>query len=113
MAYGMIEDSDGYTYLIPPEPDPEQEYLIAKFKVEFLDHTSNSPEDYYVSYSDFICRTPDNTREYTYEWFTYMEPRISEQLFKGDSTEGWVTFEVKQGLDYLISFENGKIWFSV
>ncbi|CAJ35830.1 hypothetical protein [Methanocella arvoryzae] len=114
-AYNLINDNDGYTYMKPAEPDAGEEYLIVKYKVEFIDYkVGDTPKSYYISGSDFTAYSPDNTREYDHEWFTTMEPELSKELFKGDSTIGWVTFCVKEGYDhYLIGFNNDKIWFTV
>lgn len=99
------------------EPDDGNEYVIAKFRVEFVNYTmGDEPLSYTAYMSGFKCYTPDGIREYDAQWLsdTYKEPHLSEKLFKGDSTEGWVTFEVKQGYsNFLVSYNADRIWFSI
>lgn len=83
-----------------PVSQDGQHYIVTTFKVEFLNHKSDSPEKFIYRPGNLKCLSPDFMREYYKDYYNF-----SGTLFKGDTGEGWVAFQVNDTFtEYLMSY---------
>lgn len=92
----------------------DDDYVIAEFRIEFLDGNKNGTDYLNVGTGSFRCYRPDEALARKCIWYDYvaMHPVLQKTLYLNDSIEGWITFKMEKGYPYLlISFTNDQIWF--
>ncbi len=112
-AWDIVHDANRFN----TEPNHEEEYILAKFRIAVLETEDDEPFDIYSSLFDLVSE-----EGVFYDSFqsigraSGLEPGFRTEAYPGGTHEGWVSFLVKKDDNPLIVInrgEAGEVWFDL
>jgi hypothetical protein len=110
MAWDLIKEQNGSN----KPPDHGFEYLLALVRFEYYPRGNFSHAKSYELRDDEFTAASVGGKWYQSPSIILPEPRMKTKLSPGESSEGWVAFEVPQDeTNPRMFFARGNIWFQL
>ena len=110
-AWDMIYDANSYN----ESPLDGNEYVLAKFKIEYAEGVNPDDEPIECDRFDFSVFSPEYSELYggsrTHESVVHPSPELECKLYGGASGEGWVAFEIAEGSNDHYAVFADMAWF--